>query len=235
MAILEIIDLKSGYGEKQVLFGVSLVANAGTIVGLIGPNGAGKSTVLKTVCGLIHPWGGDIRFESAVINTVTPAANVVGGIAFVPQGNRVFGDLSILENLQVGGHRLERKEVKERIESVLVLFPQLRPRLRDLSRSLSGGEQQMVALARALILRPRLLMLDEPSLGLSPKILGSVFDKIVEINREMRITVLIVEQKVRQVLKICNHVYSLKLGKVEFEGTPDTLIDDPEKLANLFL
>lgn len=233
--MLEIRELEAGYGKKQVLFGLSLDVGKGDIVALIGPNGAGKSTVLKTVCGLIHPWKGEIRFDGIKTNGATPAQNVARGITFCPQGNRVFHDLTVMENLEVGGFMLPRKDARERIAQVLEIFPLLKERTRQDAGRLSGGEQQMVALARALIPKPKLLMLDEPSLGLSPNLVGTVFEKITEINREAGVTILIVEQKVRQVLNICKRVYSLKLGKVSFEGMPDELKDDKEKLKKLFL
>jgi len=233
--ILEIKNLETGYGKKQVLFGMSLDVGKGEIVALIGPNGSGKSTVLKTVCGLIKLWKGEICFDGVPTNGSTPAQNVARGITFAPQGNLVFHDMTVMENLEIGGFQLPRKESKERISQVLEFFPVLKDRLKEDAGKLSGGEQQMVALARALIPKPKLLMLDEPSLGLFPKLLGSVFDKITEINCDTGVTILIVEQKVREVLEICNRVYSIKLGKIAFEGLPGELKDNKERLKQLFL
>lgn len=233
--MLEIRELETGYGKKQVLFGLSMEVRERDIVALIGPNGAGKSTVLKSVCGLIPTWDGEIRFNGTSTNFATPAHNVTRGIIFSPQGNRVFHDLSVMENLEIGGFQLPRKEAKERIENVLALFPLLKGRIRQDAGRLSGGEQQMLALARALIPKPKLLMLDEPSLGLSPNLVGTVFEKITEINRETSVSILVVEQKVREVLDICNRVYSLKLGKVSFDGLPEELKDDKVKMKQLFL
>ncbi len=233
--MLKIRKLETGYGKKQVLFSLSMDVQEGEIVALIGPNGAGKSTVLRAVCGLIPIWKGEIRFNDTPSRGMTPAQNVARGITFAPQGSRVFFDLTVMENLEVGGFQLPQKEVKERIEQVLELFPLLKERVRQDAGKLSGGEQQMVALARALIPRPKLLMLDEPSLGLSPNLVKLVFEKISEIKCETGVSILVVEQKVREVLEICNNVYSLKLGKIAFEGSPEELRDDKAKLKELFL
>jgi branched-chain amino acid transport system ATP-binding protein len=233
--MLEIRELETGYGKKQVLFGVSLEVQKGDIVAIIGPNGAGKSTVLKAVCGLIQSWQGSIFFNGTPVNGNTPAQNVAIGITFAPQGSRVFNDMTVMENLEVGGFQLARNVLSDRIESVLDLFPSLKERMKQNAGKLSGGEQQMLALARALIPEPQLLMLDEPSLGLSPKLVGAVFEKIVEINRNKGVSILIVEQKVREVLDVCSRVYSMKLGKVAFSGSPFDLKNDQEKLKQLFL
>ena len=232
--MLEIKNLQTGYGKKQVLFGTSLEVKQGEIVAIIGPNGAGKSTILKTVCGLIPVWDGEILFGNTPINGSSPAKNVSRGITFCPQGNRVFDELSVTENLQIGGIHLKTTELKERIDDVLQLFPILKNRLRQNAGKLSGGEKQMLALCRALVPKPKLLMLDEPSLGLSPNLVSSAFEKILEINKDTGIAVLIVEQKVREVLKISHRVYGLKLGKVEYVGKPDEMIQDAQ-LRRVFL
>lgn len=233
--MLQVEQLETGYGKKQVLFGLSLEVRQGETVAIIGPNGAGKSTVLKAVCGLIPPWTGLIRFEDQLLNGSTPAKNVHRGITFAPQGNRVFPDMTVMENLEIGGCQLPRQELRTRIEYVLGMFPILRERPKQMAGKLSGGEQQMVALARALIPKPKLLMLDEPSLGLSPGIVKDVFGRIQAISHETGISILIVEQKVNEALAICDRVYSLKLGKVFFTGTPDTLKNNKRKIKELFL
>ena len=233
--MLEIRELETGYGKKQVLFGLSLEVREGEVVALIGPNGAGKSTVLKAVCGLIPAWKGEIRFNGDVTNGSSPGQNVARGITFAPQGSRVFADLTVLENLEIGGFQLPRKELKSGIARMFQMFPVLKERARQDARKLSGGEQQMLALARALVPSPKLLMLDEPSLGLSPNLVATVFRKISEINTETGVSILIVEQKVREVLDICTRVYSIKLGKVAFEGFPEQLKEDKAKLKQLFL
>jgi len=233
--MLEIRELETGYGKKQVVFGLSLDVREGEIVALIGPNGAGKSTVLKAVCGLIPAWKGEIRLNGTPTNGSTPAQNVARGITFAPQGNRVFADLTVMENLEIGGYPLQRKEAKERIAQVLDLFPVLKERLRQDAGRLSGGEQQMLALARALVPKPKLLMLDEPSLGLAPNFVATVFKRIVDIRGEAGVAILIVEQKVRDVLEICDTVYSMKLGRVAFAGQPDDLRADKARIRDLFL
>ena len=233
--ILTLSAADAGYGKKRVLFGIDLAAQTGKITAIIGPNGAGKSTVLKVAHGLLPLWNGSLTFDGANLNGTSPAQRLRRGITFCPQGNRVFGELNVRENLELGGTHLPKKEVAGRVAAILELFPQLPPRLKQTAGTLSGGEQQMVAIARALVSRPKLLMLDEPSLGLSPNVLTDVFEKIVEVNRSQGVTVLIVEQKVRKVLAIADHVYSLKLGKVAFDGTPAGLSGDPAKLKTLFI
>ena len=232
--MLQISELETGYGQKQVLFGPSLEVRSGEIVALIGPNGAGKSTVLKAVCGLIPVWKGEVRFEGVRLNGSTPAHNVSRGITFCPQGNRVFGSMTVLENLEVGGFQLPRADLRKRIEEVLAMFPVLKERNRQEAGRLSGGEQQMLALARALVPKPKLLMLDEPSLGLSPNIVETVFEKVRHINQETGVTVLIVEQKVRDVLRIAKRAYGMRLGRIALEGNPsEVLVGD--NLKRLFL
>ena len=233
--MLEIRELETGYGKKQVVFGLSLEVREREVVALIGPNGAGKSTVLKAVCGLIPAWKGEIRFDGTVTNGSTPAQNVARGVTFAPQGSRVFADLTVMENLEIGGYPLQRKEARERIADILGLFPVLKERLRQDAGTLSGGEQQTLALARALVPKPKLLMLDEPSLGLAPNLVRTVLDKASALNRELGVSVLIVEQKVREVLEICHRVYSVKLGRITFEGLPKELKEDKAKLRDLFL
>lgn len=233
--ILTLTAADAGYGKKQVLFGIDLAAKTGKITAIIGPNGAGKSTVLKVAHGLLPLWKGSATFADSALDGASPAQRIRQGITFCPQGNRVFGELTVRENLHLGGTHLPAKEVFARVTAVLATFPQLTPRLKQIAGTLSGGEQQMVAIARALVSKPKLLMLDEPSLGLSPNVLTDVFAKIVEVNRTEGVTILIVEQKVRKVLTIADHVYSLKLGKVAFSGPPADLTANPETLRRLFL
>jgi len=232
--MLKVSDLETGYGKKPVLFGVSLEVKEAEIVAVIGPNGAGKSTVLKAVCGLIPAWKGEVCFDGTSINGSTPARNVSRGITFAPQGNRVFDELTVMENLEIGGYQLPKKELKGRIDQVLDIFPVLRGRTRQNAGKLSGGEQQMLAVARALVPKPKLLMLDEPSLGLSPNLVSAVLEKIVEINQESGVSILIVEQKVRDVLRIAHRAYGMRLGEIKLEGSPDEILAR-DNLKRLFL
>lgn len=233
--ILILTAADSGYGKKQVLFGVDLAIKTGTITAVIGPNGAGKSTVLKVAHGLLPLWSGAMIYNGALLNGTTPAQRVRQGIAFCPQGNRVFGELTVRENLDLGGSHLPAEEITAYIADILEIFPQLSARLKQTAGTLSGGEQQMVAIARALVSKPKLLMLDEPSLGLSPTVLNDVFEKIVEVNRCQGITILIVEQKVRKVLCIADKVYSLKQGAISFAGAASDLVADQDRLRKLFI
>jgi ABC-type branched-subunit amino acid transport system ATPase component len=232
--MLQISELEAGYGQKQVLFGPSLEVRSGEIVALIGPNGAGKSTVLKAVCGLIPVWKGEVRLGDIRLNGSTPAHNVSRGITFCPQGNRVFGSMTVLENLEVGGFQLPRKELIGRIQEVFKLFPLLKDRMRQGAGKLSGGEQQMLALARALVPSPKLLLLDEPSLGLSPGLVDTVFQKVVQINQLTGTAVLVVEQKVREVLRVVHRAYGIRLGKIVIEGPSEHILAG-DNLKSLFL
>lgn len=233
--ILRVEDLIAGYGKKQVLNGVSLEVVRGEIVALIGHNGAGKSTLLKAVFGMIPIWQGQVSFDGEVVKSPKPRAWLRRGVAYVPQGNRVFTDLTVQENLEMGGITLPTKPaVKEGMERVFTLFPGLKERLKQRAGTLSGGEKQMLALANALILSPKLLLLDEPSLGLAPPLLSEALARIQHISRDSGVTVLVVEQKVREVLKIARRVYVLRNGRVSFTG-PTKALQDDAKLKEVYL
>ncbi|MCH7722550.1 MAG: ABC transporter ATP-binding protein [Bacteroidetes bacterium] len=233
--MLEIKNLNTGYDKKQVLFEVNIIAEKNKITAIIGPNGSGKSTLLKAVCGAIPSWAGEINFNGSKLNGNEPPENLKLGISFCPQGNRVFDELSVKENLEIGGYILKKKKARERIEEVLEIFPVLKERLKQDAGTLSGGEQQMLAVACALIPKPKLLLLDEPSLGLAPNLVKDIFEKFVELNKKLGIAILIVEQKVNDVLKISDRVYSLKLGRVVFDGVSTELMGNKEKLKEIFL
>ncbi len=235
MALVELSSLETGYGRKQVLFGLSLSLHAGEIVALVGPNGSGKSTALKAAYGLLPVWHGDVLFDGQSIRSALPAQNLARGVVFLPQGNRVFEELSVLENLRLGGLQLNRQELGTRLSEAIQMFPVLENRLKSSARDLSGGEQQMVALARAMMSRPRVLMLDEPSLGLAPNITQDLFDRLVHINKLSATTILIVEQKVQTVFEISDRVYGIKFGRVVCEDTPEKLRNEPSRLRDLFL
>ena len=233
--LLHVNELEAGYGKKPVLFGISMKVMPEEIVALIGPNGSGKSTVLKAICGLLPAWSGEITFNGASINSRFPASNMRQGISYVPQYSKVFAEMTVMENLELGGILLPPKITEDRVAYVLDIFPMLKKYIKQKAGLLSGGEQQMVALARSLIVQPKLLMLDEPSLGLSPNLVIAFFEKIVEISLDQKISVLIVEQKVAEVLAVAARVYSFKLGRVVFVGSSDELKCDDNKLRSLFL
>jgi branched-chain amino acid transport system ATP-binding protein len=230
-----VVDLVTGYGKKQVLNGVSLEVSSGEIVALIGHNGAGKSTLLKAVFGLIPIWQGRVHLDGRAWPKLVPRELLRAGVAYVPQGNRVFTDLTVRENLEMGGVTLpDKQRLMEGMERVFALFPGLRERLKQRAGTLSGGEKQMLALGNALILSPKLLLLDEPSLGLAPPLVSEALGRIQQISRDSGVTVLIVEQKVREVLKIARRVYVLRNGRVSFTGQADDLKDET-KLREVYL
>lgn len=233
--MLQVKNLNTGYDKKQVLFNASLALNKGEIVSIIGPNGSGKSTLLKAICGSIPTWSGELIYNTKKLNGNEPPDNLKLGISFCPQGNRVFDELSVIENLEIGGYILKKDKARIRITEVLAIFPVLQERLKQDAGSLSGGEQQMLAVARALIPEPKLLLLDEPSLGLAPNLIKDLFEKFVELNKNLGITILIVEQKVREVLTISNRTYGLKLGNVYLEAQSSELLNEKEKFKELFL
>lgn len=232
---LDVANLVAGYGKKQVIDGVSVTVGTGEIVALIGHNGAGKSTLLKAVFGLIPIWSGEVCFNGALWPKPAPRSLLRAGVAYVPQGNRVFTDLTVHENLEIGGVTLPNKQsVKDGIERVFTLFPLLKDQLKQRAGTLSGGEKQMLSLANALILSPKMLLLDEPSLGLASPLVSEALKRIRQINQYFGVTVLIVEQKVREVLKIADRVVVLRTGRVSFDGTATELSDD-RKLKDVFL
>lgn len=235
MTILQANIPEAGYGKKIVLRKISFTVEAGEIVGLIGPNGAGKSTLLKVLIGIIKTHGGQVIFDSKDVANRKPEENVCGGISFVPQGNRVFGELTVRENIEIGGYLIRsKKERSVQAETVLNMFPILRERIKEDAGKLSGGEKQQLALARALMLKPKLLLMDEPSLGLSPKLVTSALETIRKINQDFKTTVVIVEQKVRELLQISQKVYALRMGEIVFSGSPSELQKD-DTLKKIFL
>jgi branched-chain amino acid transport system ATP-binding protein len=233
--MLELRQLEVGYGKKQILFGLSLQIQPGEIVAIIGPNGCGKSTTLKAICGLSQIWSGEILLDNQPIHNQPPAQIINHKLAFAPQDNRVFDQLTVLENLTIAGHRLSKPQLKNRITEVIDLFPFLKIKLHQEAGKLSGGQQQALSIARSLISEPKLLLLDEPSLGLAPTVLHNLFDTIQRINRDAGIAILIVEQRVREVLTICDRVYGINQGKTAFEGIPEDLLNNPQNLQRLFL
>ena len=232
--MLELKSIEAGYNRRPVLRGVSLYVRKGEVVALIGPNGAGKSTVIKTVMGMVKARQGEILYGGVSIHGNTPFQNIRKGIAYVPQGNCVFSDLTVIDNLKMGGYTLKDDNIlKSRMNEVFRLFPEIEQRKDTDAGNLSGGEKQMLALGRALMLRPELLLLDEPSLGLSPKAMKNSFETIKNICLQNKTSILIVEQNVKSVLEISDRAYVLKLGKVVLEDRPENL--SQERIKEAFL
>jgi branched-chain amino acid transport system ATP-binding protein len=226
--MLEVAGLHAHYGNIEALHGVSIQVERGEIVTIIGANGAGKSTLLMTICGRPKPSTGEIVFEGQRLNELEPHEIVARGIAQAPEGRRIFPAMSVLENLQMGAVPTNGEFYDQDAERVFALFPRLKERQHQRGGTLSGGEQQMLCIGRALMARPRLLLLDEPSLGLAPMLVKQIFTAIVEINRERGLTILLVEQNAYQALKIANRGYVLATGRVVLEGTGAELLSDPE-------
>ncbi len=224
--MLEVENIEVSYGPLAVLHGVSLSVGHGEIVALVGPNGAGKSTLLKAIAGLLVPRGGSIRWEGKHLDTEPPERIVERGVALVPEGRRLFSRMSVRENLELGAFtRRAEKERREQIERIYTIFPRLREREQQLAGLLSGGEQQMLALGRALMSLPRLLLLDEPSLGLAPRIVESIFSILAELHRS-GMSLLIVEQSVHAALALAQRAYILEGGKMVGTGEAQTLLKD---------
>jgi branched-chain amino acid transport system ATP-binding protein len=232
--MLQVIRITAGYGKKTVLKEVSLTLNEAKIASLIGPNGSGKSTLLKTIIGIIKAEHGEIIYSGNRINGSSPAVNVRRGLQYVPQGNIVFNDLSVIENLRMGGYILsDRDAVENRVTEVFELFPIMRERKHMNAGDLSGGEKQMLSFGRALMLRPQLLLLDEPSLGLSRKAVNTAFSMIKHIAVGYGTSILIAEQNVSEVLKISDIVYVMVLGQIVAVDIPENL--PKERIKDLFL
>ncbi len=231
--LLEVNGLEAGYDDALILRGVDLIADAEQIVAIVGPNGAGKSTLLKAVYGLVRPSGGSVRFEGTDITGERADRLTRRGMNLVPQVDNVFPSLSIAENLHVGALVLPRSERPTEIARVLELFPLLAERRRQRAGSLSGGQRKLVALARALVTRPRLLLLDEPSAGLSPVAIDLVFEKLVEI-RSLGIAIVMVEQNARRALALADTGYVLDTGRNAYSGSGPTLLGDP-RVVELYL
>jgi branched-chain amino acid transport system ATP-binding protein len=226
--MLEIDRVHAHYGNIEALHGVSIAVQRGEIVTIIGANGAGKSTLLMTICGRPKPSDGAILFDGRRLNGLEPHDIVSLGIAQAPEGRRIFPSMSVLENLQMGAVPTNGAHFDEDVARVFTLFPRLQERQRQRGGTLSGGEQQMLCIGRALMARPRLLLLDEPSLGLAPLLVKQIFQSIVEINRERGLTILLVEQNAYQALKIAHRGYVLATGRVVLEGTGAELLANPE-------
>ena len=229
--MLEINNLSVNYGHIQALHSVALSAEEGSIVSIIGANGAGKSTLLRTISGLNSPKsGGSIRFLGKELVGVAPHRIVRAGIVHVPEGRKVFAGLSVIDNLKIGGFLYKGAELQKTLDRVLEMFPILAERRNQFAATLSGGEQQMLAIGRGLMAQPRMLLLDEPSLGLAPIVINTVFKMIHEI-RASGVTILLVEQNARKALTTCDRAYVLENGVIRKEGTGNELLNDPDVIS----
>jgi len=223
--LLELADVRSGYGRIEVLKGISLSILEGEIVTLIGANGAGKTTTLNTVCGLVRSRGGSIKLGGEEISEMGTASIVAKGLCQVPEGRKLFSDMTVLENLEMGAF-LRKDDLREDLEKVFALFPILEERRKQMAGSLSGGEQQMCAIARALMAKPKILLLDEPSLGLAPLLCQQIFDVVKRLNGEGT-TIFLVEQNALAALNLAHRAYVMETGRITLEGEAAKLKEDP--------
>ena len=232
MSLLEVSGVKAGYGETEILHGVSIALEEGQIVTIIGPNGSGKSTLLKTIFGLVQPKEGRVCFHGEDITRMAPEVVVRKGLSYVPQSSNVFPSLSINENLEMGAF-IRTDDFSQRLEEVYNLFPDLAERRKDRAGTLSGGQRQMLAVARALMLDPILLLLDEPSAGLAPNLVNSVFERILSIN-SAGVAIVLVEQNAREALRLSSWGYVLASGQNQLEDSGENLLNNPE-IGRLYL
>jgi len=232
VTVLEVDNIKAGYGDTEILHGVSCRVEEGEIVSIIGPNGAGKSTLMKAILGLLKPSEGRIIFNGRDITGKDPDQIVKEGICYVPQSDNVFPSLTVDENLEMGAF-IRKDDYKKRMDEIYQIFPDLKEKRKAKARKLSGGQRQMVAIGRALMLDPKLLLLDEPSAGLAPKLIQMIFDKIIKIN-QTGISILMVEQNARKALEVSHRGYVLAMGRNRFEDTGEALLNN-EEIGKLYL
>lgn len=225
--LLNIEGLRGGYGRVEVLRGVDLTVQAGETVALLGSNGAGKSTLNNMLCGIYPAWGGTVRFDDQDLTGAHYRTVVQAGLIQVPEGRKIFPNLSVLENLELGSYTRARERRAENLEKVFAIFPRLRERTEQLAGTMSGGEQQMLAIGRGLMAEPRLLILDEPSLGLSPLLVEEMFGLIHQLHQQ-GLAILLVEQNVGQSLEIADRAYVMENGEIRFSGTPAELLGSDE-------
>jgi len=226
--ILEVKDLEVSYGKIKAIKGISMYVNQGEVVVLVGANGAGKTTLLKTISGLLSPASGYIHFEGSDLTKIAPHQRVIQGICQAPEGRGIFPGLSVEENLRIGkyGRVTAKSEMESDLDKVFELFPRLKDRQNQLGGTLSGGEQQMLSIGRALMSRPKMLLLDEPSMGLAPKFIATIFE-IIEQIKSQGVTILLVEQNAAKALKIADRAYVLETGSITKEGSGASLLKDP--------
>ncbi|MDO9493508.1 ABC transporter ATP-binding protein [Acetobacterium sp.] len=226
--MLKVKDLNVHYGKIHAIKGISFEVNEGEIVTLIGANGAGKTTILQTISGLLKPSEGMITFEGENLNKVPAHQIPVLGIAHVPEGRRIFAEMTVFENLQMGAYiRKDKDQIQEDMEKIFLNFPRLKERIKQIAGTLSGGEQQMLAMGRALMTRPKLILLDEPSMGLAPLLVDEIFNMIQTVN-DAGTTVLLVEQNANKALHIANRAYVLETGYIKLSGNARDLLVNPE-------
>jgi branched-chain amino acid transport system ATP-binding protein len=232
--VLEIDGLSVAYGGLHALSSVSLRVAAGQFVAIVGPNGAGKTTLFKAISGTVEAVAGAIRFEGRDLLAVAAAARPHLGIAHVPEGRQPFASMTVMENLEMGAYRVRRSDYRRQLERIFALFPVLFERRRQAAGTLSGGEQQMLAIGRGIASSPRLLLLDEPSMGLSPLVADAIFERIAELHREDGLTILMVEQRVAEAVQSCDFGYVLETGRVVLAGTRDALLAD-DRIRTVYL
>jgi len=227
MKMMELENIDAYYGNAQALYDVSLYVEEGEIVTLLGANGAGKSTTLMTISGLVKPKKGKVLYEDQEITSVSPHDIAAQGIAHVPEGRRIFGSLTVEENLNMGAFTIDKKkkgdDIKQSKELIFSLFPRLKERLNQEGATLSGGEQQMLAIGRALMMQPKILLLDEPSMGIAPVLIDQIFEKIEELNKKQGITIFLIEQNANVAIQIADRGYCMKEGSIVFEGGAEKL------------
>ncbi|HSV48606.1 MAG TPA: ABC transporter ATP-binding protein [Ramlibacter sp.] len=223
--LLEARNVHVAYGDAPAVWDVSLAIDEGQIVSVVGPNGAGKSTLINAIAGILRPASGQILLDGTDISRVASHRVCEYGIAVVPEGRRLFTHMSVLENLELGAYRMPASKLQESLEEVFTLFPILRERKQQLAGSMSGGQQQMVAIGRALMARPRLLLMDEPSLGLSPAVVDDMF-RIIETINQRGVAVLLVEQNITKALALAHHAYVIEQGRIITSGSPQALLSD---------
>jgi branched-chain amino acid transport system ATP-binding protein len=232
--VLEINELSVAYGGLHALSAVSLRVTAGQFVAIVGPNGAGKTTLFKAISGTVEAGAGAIRFDGRDLLALPPAARPHLGIAHVPEGRQPFASMTVMENLEMGAYRVRRSDYRRQLERIFALFPVLFERRDQAAGTLSGGEQQMLAIGRGIASSPRLLLLDEPSMGLSPLVADAIFERIAELHREDGLTILMVEQRVAEAVQSCDFGYVLETGRVVLAGTRDALLAD-DRIRTVYL
>jgi branched-chain amino acid transport system ATP-binding protein len=225
--LLEVRNVHVAYGDAPAVWDATLSVGAGRIVSVVGPNGAGKSTLINAIAGILRPTGGQVLLDGTDISRLASHRVCEHGVAIVPEGRRLFTHMSVLENLELGAYAQPRAQLQASLEEVFSLFPILRERKQQVSGSMSGGQQQMVAIGRALMARPRLLLMDEPSLGLSPAVVDDMFRIIATIN-ERGVAVLLVEQNITKALELAHHAYVIEQGRIVTSGSPQALLNNPK-------